>query len=842
MKLNVLLAALLAVVSNAFAQNRSVSEAIEIAGNFIEMQQNPGEVRLAPSRRTPVDFMVTNSSEFLPDAGLAESGESFYVLNRKSGSGFVIVATDSQVQPVIGYSDQGSLDPDRVPENLKGWLLSYVQESRQKPEQPVSLVKAYSGSVAPLCSTLWGQETPFNDLCPVVLNQRTLTGCVATAMSQIMKKYSYPAAGKGTIEYVTGTMQIPVSEDLSKFTFAWDMMLDDYSSVASTDTQRVSVARLMYAAGLSADMDYDLGASASNSANAIRGFVRNFGYDSDMALISKDKMTIEEWHEFLMTELRNGRPMIYDGVTSRYDGHAFIMDGYYVQDNEPYYHINWGWEGLGNGYFRLSNMKAQVSGAGDYSNMNSAIINIMPDNGMIDRESLWQSTDINIYPSKVAINQKPTLTVAMGDCFNVSNRKFSGYFKYYLIAENGKEFLLGKSDHIANVVLNSGFSGLSFSFGLPSGITEGVYHLEARSIPDGGAKEQRIYCGNGKAEFVVGEASNIYYPELMCTGIDSRIAENGTITMSVKNILNYAAMSFSGKISMALADEEGNILSNFGSTENLSNLGRLNYLDNAKQLSGTIPTGMSNGVYRVYVVANQTNFEGWAKLTRYSIVGNSISDSGRECYLPIEVKNGKVTQQEVEEQEYYPEIMVTDFAVKSFDTRTGQVSINFKNPANLGSEYFAGTVCVAVADQNDKVIAVSITDQFKIPGLGSYSMMGVSSEVKGTIPESVLMKDGTYRLCLAAHQDGCKGYAVVKKYALDGGYISEKGLDAYKQFWVEDRQLSLEVPSSVEPVVEDTPSQVFDILGRSLGIMTDAELESLKPGIYIVDGKKRVVR
>lgn len=500
-RLFLLAGVLLNFTAGAFAQHRSAEDAMKIAQEFLNAGTGGSEMH-APTHRTPAGLQVIEAREFIADAGLQSLDEAFYVFNVEAGNGYVIVAADESLTPLIGYSDRGNLTPENVPSNMKSWLLSYVSESAAPSVREAS----YSGSVKPLCNTKWGQSEPYNLKCPSVDGELALTGCVATATAQIMKVHGFPAVGTGTVSYTTATNSIKVNANLSELKFDWSSMIDDYSETEYTEKQGLAVANLMYAVGASAEMDYDPSGSGTTSDLAAGALVRNFGYDKDIIMIYRDMMTDDDWHSFLINELVNGRPMVYDGVTSEESGHAFVMDGYEVRNQIPYYHINWGWDGYGDGYFRMGALEADIEDSENYSLSNSAIINIMPDNGITEYASFWQAEKISITPESVTSGGSK-VEVELTNCYNFHNSTFNGTMKVYLVgAEN--EYLLGDLGNIEDVEMQSGFSA-TVPMSLPKNIKGGNYYLEVRSVAKGSSAEQRVYSANGRASFSVSSTDGI---------------------------------------------------------------------------------------------------------------------------------------------------------------------------------------------------------------------------------------------------------------------------------------------------------------------------------------------
>lgn len=296
---------------------------------------------------------------------IQSSGMAAYYVFSVGSDGFVVASADDELPAVLGYSGSSTFNSESIPENVQWWLDEYVRQIEWMYENsimPVSSV-VYNApnhpTIEPLVKTSWGQEIPYNENCPMVGTDRTFTGCVATAMAQIMKCHQWPTQGTGTHSYTWNGQTI--SFDYGATTFAWDKMQDVYkSNVMYSQDRRQSVAVLMSACGVSVDMDYGVDASGAYSDFVSYALVNNFGYDKGAAFLIRDYFTADEWDEWVYSDLKRGCPVYYSGA-STYSSHAFVCDGY---DGDGYYHINWGWSGQCDGYFLLSVLDPYGAGNG----------------------------------------------------------------------------------------------------------------------------------------------------------------------------------------------------------------------------------------------------------------------------------------------------------------------------------------------------------------------------------------------------------------------------------------------------------------------------------------------
>ncbi|MBO4820762.1 MAG: C10 family peptidase [Prevotella sp.] len=306
---------------------------------------------------------------------------ALYVCNYGNDKGYVILSGDDRTVPVLAYSDHGSLDVEHMPENMKWWLQYYEEAIEQVVDYQLTNkmpVGRPTDVIKPLIKTKWDQTWPFNEMCPSVNAVRCPTGCVATAMAQVLNYHRCPADSTNAIDaYTTYTHKVNMPK-LAPTTFDWDNMLDVYGRNA-TQEQRDAVAKLMLYCGQAVQMDYTPNSSGANTDYLGYLLPRYFNLPNTIHNVTRYGYTIEQWDSILINELKHNRPVLYTGYTMAMEGHAFVCDGY---DGNGYYHINWGWGGDGDDYFRISVLDASANGTGGsstslrFSVLQSAIIGI----------------------------------------------------------------------------------------------------------------------------------------------------------------------------------------------------------------------------------------------------------------------------------------------------------------------------------------------------------------------------------------------------------------------------------------------------------------------------------
>ncbi len=299
----------------------------------------------------------------------------YYVFNRGNNEGFIIISGDSRTKKIIGYSDTGSFDVNNIPEQMRSWLSFYKEELKDLAVQPDSLLKmdysqftlskskakgaqTFAREVRPLLGNIkFGQNLPYNNWCPVMYNQRCVTGCVATAGAQVMRYHRYPAIGTGDSHYYDWQgKRYAVTYNMP---YDWGNINASYNGSESA-AQQNAVAQLLWHIGVSCDMGYTPKESGAPAEKMMAGFNKYFGYDDGIVAYPRNYFTQSEWVYFLKRELNAGRPVVMVGYGGN-SGHCFVCDGY---DSNDLFHINWGWTGISDGYFSVSYLNPSALGTG----------------------------------------------------------------------------------------------------------------------------------------------------------------------------------------------------------------------------------------------------------------------------------------------------------------------------------------------------------------------------------------------------------------------------------------------------------------------------------------------
>ncbi|MBP5338207.1 MAG: leucine-rich repeat protein [Prevotella sp.] len=365
------------VAQTSFAKPITREQARQKASLFVK--QVPGAAELTPAK---------GQKRLAPSASAVEP---YYVFDRGSDEGYVIVSGDDEtIVDVLGYTDRGTFDYDALPPNMREWLDFYATQIaaiQSRQAAPAKVAVSTHPKVEQLMKSTWSQGYPYNLTCPEYFTLgRSVTGCVATAMAQILyynreksvteTQAAMPAYDTWTSHPTYGTLHvegIPAGSPID-----WDNMKDSYGS--ANDLQRLAVADLMHYCGVAVKMDYTNASSGAQVYDAYEAFKTYFGYGSSTRYVTS-AADDAEWDEIVYAELAAGRPVYLSGYNNS-GGHAFVTDGY---DGNLRYHINWGWGGQSDGYYYLTNLTPGqgqgIGGSSDgYNEGRQIIIGLEPEN------------------------------------------------------------------------------------------------------------------------------------------------------------------------------------------------------------------------------------------------------------------------------------------------------------------------------------------------------------------------------------------------------------------------------------------------------------------------------
>ncbi|MBR1681901.1 MAG: C10 family peptidase [Bacteroidaceae bacterium] len=406
---------LLAMGTSVWAQQVSQNEAMQRAQKFFAKPSQADGMKKAPRKA--------------PRMKAAEVNDAYYIFNDEANGGFVIVSGEERTPDILGYSNGGRFDTKNVPVNMRAWLDGY--KAQIKAAAASTTLTATSETyisrtpIAPLLRTEWNQRSPFNLLCPMDNGKQCVTGCVATAMAQVMNYWQHPAQTTAAIPNRVAERLNFTHPDIAAGTAIDWANMPRAEWEATTETQQKAVSELMLYCGMAVQMDYGANSSAAYSQNVAPALANYFGYDANYRFIKRGGNSVsyvasggynyEDWLYVIYNELRQGHPVYYSGQSSS-NGHAFVCDGYASED---YYHIDWGWGGAYNGFFRLSVMNPEGRGTGGgssrdgYASDQDAIIGVKPA-GYIDKQPAMACRSIKTNQTSLtrnSIGNFPTVTI-----------------------------------------------------------------------------------------------------------------------------------------------------------------------------------------------------------------------------------------------------------------------------------------------------------------------------------------------------------------------------------------------------------------------------------------------
>ena len=382
---------LLCSVSALFARPLSEREARHLAEQFFHQVAYAHKVS-APAQQ-PLSLV---SAPIRQSAGVelrtlsGDKARYYYIYNRGSNAGFVIIAGDDELTPYIGYSTTGRFIVEDMPEQLAAFLKACQERidelvssiSYHQALQPTRPSATEPTHIDPLLGNIqWNQSAPWNDQTPVVGGEHTPVGCVATAYTQVMRYHQWPTQGEGTFSYKEERSDRQHSVDYGSTTYDWANMPERYDDPSrATEEETKALSTLAYHAGVAVEMMYAPSGSGSYTPLVARALADHFRYDKRVSFKSRANYTQATWEQLLRNELIAARPIVYSGSGSG-GGHAFVCDGY---DAEGLFHINWGWGGMSDGYFNLNYLVPSDLGigggaGGGFSLGQGAVIGIKPD-------------------------------------------------------------------------------------------------------------------------------------------------------------------------------------------------------------------------------------------------------------------------------------------------------------------------------------------------------------------------------------------------------------------------------------------------------------------------------
>lgn len=562
-----------------FAKDVDASYAAQVAKNYYHNATQTGK------DLTLVYTCTTNSNV----GRSSDNKPVYYVFNTTDNTGFIIVSGEDLVQPILGYSTEGAFTPGNLPDAPRKWMdnyrqqIVYVKENVKETRPDITRqwndyynnLFAVAGqrdinAVTPLCATKWNQSPYENAFSPFdnQYNEKCVTGCVATAMAQIMKFWNYPTQGTGFHSYNEqsyGTL----SANFGSTTYEWGSMPNTLTSVNN------AVSTLMFHCGVAVEMDYGPGQTGGSAAYVVNAaspiqhcseyaYKTYFGYDPTLQGLLRANYSEANWVGLLKAELDASRPLQYAGIGNG-GGHTWVCDGY---DNNNNFHMNWGWAGNSDGYFSLNNLDPTALGAGGgtggFNNNQQAVVGIKPltgngggggGGGTVNPGGiqLYSATTVSANPF-----QSGNSFAVYAQIANAGSTTFTGNIAAGLF--NNEGVFIDFIQEYTNQSLNSGFY-YDFTFSTNQlNLIPGTYWIG-------------LFYKTGSNNYSLIDNMSFFNPvSITVTGpfSDIQMYSGSTVTpttvirnqaMSVSTqIANFGVSAFNGYMAAALYDEQGNFV------------------------------------------------------------------------------------------------------------------------------------------------------------------------------------------------------------------------------------------------------------------------------------------
>ena len=491
--------------------------------------------------------------------------DNLYVFS--SGHGFVVLPNEDAAPVLLAYSDEEDFNLESNP-SLREWFDFYNRQLKYLKNNPeyaavAKLSHKERTEISPLLKTEWNQEYPYNLLCPKVDGHETVTGCVATAMAQVMKYHNFPEHGKGTHSYFWRPGEEELSFNYDSIPFQWDRMDNIYDKESSNEA-RNAVAELMLGCGVSVDMHYEPGGSGAATVLMGESLIDIFGYSKSLWMPNRAYYGYEEWEDMIYADLAEGLPVLYSGAGTA-GGHQFVCDGY---SSDGFFHFNWGWGGLSNGYFLLTALNPDDlgvgGGAGGFNTSQIATLGVRP--GKEDDKPVYIFYNTDSFFSNMKEVKEGDIFRCGGQYFNFSlaTMPAGSHLGLKFLSESTDEAVFVEGPGVEGYHPDDGRNDIQIRFPY---LADGRYEITPALKVDGKWSAVRIPIGqpqmivavikDGIATIENQKPASIFVTDI---NLPDKIYRNHEFPMTF-TVENIGDEEFYSTITPTLLDSNGNVVS-----------------------------------------------------------------------------------------------------------------------------------------------------------------------------------------------------------------------------------------------------------------------------------------
>ena len=762
-------------------------------------------------------------------ATTASPSDAYYVFNNDAG-GFVIIAGDDAVAPVLGYTSTGSFDAENLPDGLKDLLKSYERQIAALGDNYVAnqtaTRAAFTGEKL-LKTAEWDQNVPFNKYTP----SNYVTGCVATAGAIVMKHHGYPAKGTGSHSYTWNGKTLTANFE---HTYDWTSMPAKYDG--TNDAAFDGVARLMADLGVAVEMQYNKDGSGAYIGNLVTALQKHFGYSKLSHLMAIEDVGAEAWNRRLREEIDANRPVLYAASDPARGGHAFVIDGY----KDESFSVNWGWGGYCDGFYQIGALNPESAGkpTGDKYNVGqSAVFGMEPSDGTEKISSLGFLTNVgglkmlNMNITDVKKGQNGVIFCA--PIGNTVDQPFNGEVAVALMNAKGemREIVTSSPLTVVNLAAGGYYPSLSFSFVSTVDAEPGDYLAIV-------AKEE------GSSEYIELYDQNFERLRLPATGYEPRTFEvrtkmgEGATFKQAETWYNPASNFYNGKPVIGstyyyyLTLDEG--ISKYFVELN----GKL--MDDVK--AGTAQPNSFIGIEPVYelVVSTYRDYQEKELVINLEKAGQLKSELAKEnpdylVYRNIKV-NGEIDKRDFDElaSHYFKSIDLSGAKVVAYDGYKADMVPDYAFDGNTYLEHFKMPAGVRElgfnAFKSTKLKEIDLPETIEEFGRNTFN---ACFELKDVYMRH---KEAPYWIswCVFAS----KSSQLYRTLHLYPGSKAKYEAHQYTQNWIVyfDNVVEDLEPTGIHSVTLDKKpgnAAIYDLNGRRI-------TEAMKKGIYIQNGKKMI--